>query len=62
MRRWVKKEKQKALLDRFRKLNVSPVPLRKNFSAMLLPNPSALLFQLPDPEGEPIRIHYVRIK
>lgn len=57
-----KKEEQKALLDRFRKRNVSPVPLRKNFSAMLLPNPSALLLQLPDPEGEPVRIPYVRIK
>ena len=57
-----KKEKQKALLDRFRKRNVSPVPLRKNFSAMLLPTPSALLLQLSDPEGEPVRIPYVRIK
>ena len=38
--------KKKELLGRFYKLGISPIPLRKNFCADRLPNPTLLLLKL----------------
>lgn len=58
----MKKDKatSKALLDRFTKLGLSPIPLRKNFSAAMLPNPTHLLMKLAS--GKPVTVEYIRSK
>lgn len=47
------------LLDRFEKLGVSPIPLRKNFCAEKLPGPVELLKHISDGE---IPVDYVKVK
>jgi len=48
------------LLKHFYNLGISPVPLRKNFSAVSIPNPTKLLLDLM--KGEPVKIRYIRSK
>lgn len=57
----VSKEERKDLLLRFQHLGVSPIPLRKNFSAEELPNPTRL-FLLLDKAGGPVSVNYIRSK
>lgn len=47
------------LLDRFAKLGISPIPLRKNFCAQSLPGPVELLRSVS--EGE-VKVEYVKAK
>lgn len=47
------------LLDRFDKLGVSPIPLRKNFCAQSLPGPVELLKRISDGE---IYVEYTKVK
>ncbi len=58
-----KMKKQKydtaGLLDKFTKLGVSPIPLRKNFCAESLPGPVELLKGISDGD---ITVEYVKTK
>ena len=56
------KDERKQLLQKFRELGLSPVPLRKNFSAEWIPAPTYLLYQFAKGEAEIVYIPYVRIK
>lgn len=47
------------ILDRFEKLGVSPIPLRKNFCARRLPGPVELLRRI---SGEKVPVDYVKVK
>lgn len=47
------------LLDKFTKLGVSPIPLRKNFCAESLPGPVELLKRISDGD---IAVEYVKAK
>ena len=47
------------LLDRFAKLGVSPIPLRKNFCAQSLPGPVELLRRVSDGE---VSVEYTKVK
>ena len=47
------------LLDRFVKLGISPIPLRKKFCAERLPGPVDLLKHISDGE---ISVDYVKVK
>ena len=47
------------ILDRFEKLGISPIPLRKNFCAKSLPGPVELLTHISDGE---IAVDYVKVK
>lgn len=57
--KWDKAE-QKAYLKRFKELGLSPIPLRKNFSAMQMPNPSLILYRLY--LEKPVSVEYIRSK
>lgn len=54
------KDEQKAYLKRFKELGLSPIPLRKNFSAMQMPNPSLILYRLY--LEKPVSVEYIRSK
>ena len=56
------KEVKKTLLQQFRLMELSPVPLRKNFSAEWIPAPTYLLYLLADNKDAVVYIPYVRIK
>lgn len=47
------------LLERFDKLGISPIPLRKNFCAKELPGPVELLRAVSDGE---VSVEYLKIK
>lgn len=57
----VSKEERKDLLLRFQRLGISPIPLRKNFSAEELPNPTRLFLLLDKTDG-PVSVEYIRCK
>ena len=54
------KDEQKAYLKRFKELGLSPIPLRKNFSAMQMPTPSLILYRLY--LEKPVSVEYIRSK
>ena len=47
------------LLDRFTRLEISPIPLRKNFCAQNLPGPVELLKRISDGE---MSVEYIKVK
>ena len=54
------KDERKELLDRFRRLGISPIPMRKNFSSVTLPTPTCLLIESAQ-KGQ-VEVSYMRIK
>ena len=54
------KDERKELLDRFYRLHISPIPMRKNFSSMTLPTPTCLLIE--SAQKGRVEVSYVRIK
>ena len=54
------KDEQKVYLKRFEDCGFSPIPLRKNFSAWVIPNPSLILRKLY--LEKPVNVEYIRSK
>lgn len=54
------KDEQKVYLKRFEDCGFSPIPLRKNFSAWVMPNPSLILRKLY--LEKPVKVEYIRSK